>query len=386
MKIAIIGTHCTKFGELWDKSLPDLLAQAQLGALRDAAISPHDIQSIIVANMGSAFFTGQLHVSALATDMLHVTCPHMAIEAACGSGGLALRVGIMAIQSGQAEVVLVSGVEKMTDLDAQQVATALMAGASADKELIVGVTYPALNALIAQQYMHHYGTTRQELAAVSVKNHWYGARNPNAHFFQREIKINDVLESEMIAQPLSLFDCAPISDGAAAVVLCSQEYARKHNKKAVFVIGSGQATDTLALADRASLTQFQAAGQAAQIAYSMAGIGPQDIDVAEIHGAFSITELISIEDLGFCAPGMAGQAMESWRMGNSNLRVHINTSGGLKAKGHPIGATGIGQVYDIVQQLRGTCGQRQVADARIGLTHNLGGCGTSAIVHIFAKE
>ena len=384
MKIGIIGAYCTKFGELWNKSLLDLLAEAQLGALRDAQISAKEIQSLFVGNMGAGFFTGQMHLGAVATNMLHISCPHMSIEAACASGGLALSAGIMAIQVGRAEVVLVSGVEKMTDLDAEKVATILMAAASADQELLIGATYPAINALIAQQYMNTYGITRQQLAAVSIKNHWYGARNARAHF-TREITEKDFLAADMIAPPLSLFDCAPISDGAAALVLCSENYAKKHNKQAVYVIGSGQATDTLALAQRASLTEFKAAQEASHIAYAQAGIGPQDIDVAEVHGAFTITELISLEDLGFFEKGKSVYAFQEWYEKKS-LSLAFNTSGGLKAKGHPVGATGVAQACEIVQQLRGQCGQRQANNPRFGLTHNLGGCGTTAVVHIFAKE
>ena len=389
MKIAVLGASCTKFGELWNMSLQDLLAEAQLKALKDAHIGNKEIDAIFTGNMCAGMFSGQLHLGSMASEILNTQCPSTTVEGACASGGLALRAGIMALESGHADVVLVNGVEKMTDIPADKVNTALMAGASEEQELFVGATFAGLNALIAQVYMNEYGLSRQHLAAVSVKNHEHGSNNPLAHF-QKKITVNDVLNSSLIASPLTIFDCAPISDGAASLVLSTYEFAQKHvaknpDVKVVYIVGSGQASDTLSLAKRKCLTEFKATQKAALSAFNMAGIKPQDIDVVELHDGFSITEIISLEDLGFFEKGTAAKATVE---GKTRLesQLPVNPSGGLKAKGHPVGATGVSQAYEIVMQLRGECGKRQVDGTSIGLTHNLGGCGATAVVHIFSKD
>ncbi len=372
MKIAVIGASCTKFGELWDKSLQDLLAESQIKALQDAKIKPEQIDAIFTGNMCAGIFSGQLHLGAMATEILNINCPSNVIEGACASGGLALRAGIMTIKSGQAQVVLVNGVEKMTDLDPQQITTGLMAAANIEQELFAGATFPGLNALIARAYMHKLGLTRKQLAQVSINNHKNAILNPLAHF-QKEITIQTVLNSQIIADPLTVFDCAPISDGAASLILSTPEFAKKHFKKSpekiIYITGSGQATDTLSLSKRESLIEFKANQIAAKKAYEIASIIPNDVDVAELHDAFTITQIISMHDLGF-----------------EKTKPCVNPSGGLKAKGHPVGATGISQAYEIVMQLRNECGPRQVKNAKIGLTQNMGGCGSTSVVHIFSRE
>lgn len=389
MKIAVIGISCTKFKEHWDKSLQDLLAQAQLEAIKDAKIFPQQIEAIFTGNMCSGIFSGQLHLGSMAAENLSLNTPSTVIEGACASGGLALRAGILAIQSGLHNVVMVNGVEKMTDLDTEQITTGLMAAANEEYEHSVGATFAGLNALIAKRYMYEFGLTREQLAAVSIKNHKNGALNPLAHF-QKEICIKNILTSTIIADPLTIFDCAPISDGAASIILSTPEFAKKllekrPDQKIVYIIGSAQASDTLALNCREKLTEFKANKIAAQIAYEMSNITPQQIDLAEIHDGFSITEIISLEDLGFFETGTAGKATENGET-SLNSKISINPSGGLKAKGHPVGATGISQAYEVVIQLRGQAGERQVKNAKVGLTHNMGGCGTTSVVHIFSKE
>lgn len=389
MKIAVIGASCTKFTEHWDKSLQDLLAQAQLEAIKDAKILPQQIEAIFTGNMCSGIFSGQLHLGSIAAENLLLNIPSNVIEGACASGGLALRAGILAIQSGMHDIVMVNGVEKMTDLDLEQITAGLMAAASEEYEHSVGATFAGLNALITKRYMYEFELTREQLAAVSIKNHKNGTLNPLAHF-QKEICLKDVLTSNIVANPLTIFDCAPISDGAASIILSTPEFAKKlleknPDQKVVYIVGSGQASDTLALSNREDLTKFKANQIAAKIAYEMSAITPEQINLAEIHDGFSITEIISLEDLGFFEKGAAGKATEN-RATCLNSKISINPSGGLKAKGHPVGATGVSQAYEIVMQLRGQAGARQVKNAKIGLTHNMGGCGTTSVVHIFSKE
>jgi acetyl-CoA C-acetyltransferase len=387
MKVAVIGAASTTFGERWDKSLADLLAESQLKALRDAGIKSSDVQAVFTGNMCAGSFAGQQLLGALAAEILRINCSSVTIEAACGSGGFALSAGIAAIQAGRAEIVLVNGVEKMTDVSVHQVTTGLMGAAHEQYEHVMGATFPGLNALIARAYMHECGLTREQLAAVSVKNHKHGALNPLAHF-QKEITINDVIKSSMIADPLTVFDCAPVSDGASSVILCSEDFAKCYvqknpDKKIVYIVGYGQAIDTLTLASRASLTEFKATQLAGQQAFAASGVGPKEIPVAEIHDAFTIAEIISLEDLGFFAKGQAGYATQQGKTTFGGACV-INPSGGLKAKGHPVGASGVSQAYEIVMQLRGQAGKRQVQNARFGLTHSMGGCGTAVAVHIFS--
>ena len=389
MRIAVIGVSCSKFGELWDKSLQDLLAQSQLKAVADARICPSQIDAIFTGNMCSGIFSGQLNLGAMAAQILNVNCPSSTVEGACASGGHAIRAGINAIESGLAQVVLVNGVEKMTDLDSSQIATGLMGAASEEQEHFVGATFPSLNALIAKAYMHEFGLTRNQLASVSVKNHKHGKLNELAHF-QCQIGVQDVVNSQLVADPLTIFDCPPISDGAASIILCTQEFAKKHmqknNKlKPVYIIGTGQATDTLSLSQRESLTEFKATQIAAKKAYEVADVCPKDINFAEIHDGFTITEIISLEDLGFFKKGSAGKATEEG-LTSFGGKIIINPSGGLKSKGHPVGATGVSQAYEVVMQLRGESKLRQVENAQIGLTHNMGGCASSVVVNIFSKE
>jgi acetyl-CoA C-acetyltransferase len=385
MKIAVLGISCTKFGELWDKSLQDLLAEAQLKALQDAQINASQIDAIFTGNMCAGMFSGQLHLGAMATEILNINCPSITVEGACGSGGLALRQGILAIESGSAQVVLVNGVEKMSDLNSMQISTGLMAAANEQEEHFIGATFPGINALVAKSYMHEFNLTRNQLSHVSIKNHKHGSLNPLAHF-QREITLETVSNSQMVADPLTVFDCPPISDGAASIILSSESFAKKHiQQKPVYIIGSGQSTDSLVLSKRESFTEFKATQLAAQKAYKMAKAKPENIDLVELHDGFTILEIITLEDLGFYKKGNAGIATQNGET-MLNAKISVNPSGGLKAKGHPVGATGISQAYEVVKQLRNEAKNNQVKNAKIGLTHNMGGCGTTSVVHIFSVE
>ena len=374
MRVTIAGTGITKFGELWDKSFTDLAKEATEKALGDSKLNPSQIDAVYCANMLSGNLIGQNHLGAVITSILGVNCPAYTVEAACASGGLAINLACQAIESGIYENVLVIGAEKMTDNTTAKVTSGLM-GAASEEERRAGLTFPGLYALMAYAHIEKYGTTREQLAKVAVKNHANGLNNPIAQFHNR-ITVEKVLESTIVAAPLTLFDCSPITDGAAAVVL-----SRSVKNNNVVITASQAATDKIGLSDRKSLTELLAVKIAAQKAYSQAGLKPQDIKVAEVHDCFTIAEIMAYEDLGFCSKGQGGKFIES---GYSNLggKIPVNTSGGLKACGHPVGATGIKQIIEVTRQLQGNAEKRQVKNANIGLTHNVGGSGATAAIHI----
>ncbi|HDM05857.1 MAG TPA: thiolase domain-containing protein [Candidatus Aenigmarchaeota archaeon] len=383
MKVAVIGVGITKFGEHWDKSLRDLAIEAGTKALEDAGIRGKDLDAIYLGNMSAGRFIGQEHIGALVSGELGLSIPATRVEGACASGGLALSQAVLSILSGQHDIVLAGGAEKMTDLMTTGVTLTLMGAGDQEWEAYYGVTFPSLYAMMARRHMYEFGTTREQMALVAVKNHRNACLNPIAQF-QREIKVEDVLNAPLVADPLTLLDCSPITDGAAAVVLCKAELARKFTDTPVYIIASAQASDTLALHDRRSITTLDATVKAAREAYKQAGITAEDIDLAEVHDCFTIAEIIATEDLGFCKKGEGGKLIEE---GQTEIggKIPVNTSGGLKAVGHPVGATGIKQAVEIVLQLRGEAGKRQVDGAEIGLTHNVGGSGATAVIHIFKR-
>ncbi|RLF29481.1 MAG: thiolase domain-containing protein [Thermoplasmata archaeon] len=381
--VAIIGIGITKFGELWDKSFRQLIAEAGSKAIIDAGIEGKEIDAIYVGSMSAGRFIGQEHVGALVADssgFAHLHIPAIRVESACASGGLALRQGYLSVASGMNDIVVVGGIEKMSDVGGTAATETLATAADQEWEAFFGATFPGIYAMIATKHMHDYGTTREQLAQVAVKNHANGALNPNAQF-RREISLDTVIKAPPVAQPLGLLDCSPVSDGAASLILCPAEKAKKYTDKPVKIIGSGQASDTLALHARDSICTFNSTVYAARMAYKQAKKTPKDIDVAEVHDCFTIAEIIAIEDLGFVEKGEGGKAIDN-NITTLDGSLPVNTSGGLKAKGHPVGATGVAQVVEIVTQLRGEAEKRQVKDATIGLAHNVGGCGASCIVHI----
>lgn len=378
-EVAIIGYGITKFGELWDKSLRDIFVEAAIKAIDDANVD--HIDSMYVGSMTPGVFVGQEHIGALMADYLGVAgIPAMRIESACAAGGLALRQGFIEVASGMNDIVLVGGVEKMTD--GADATYALSTAADQEYEVYQGITFPGLYAMIAHAHMHNYGTTRDQLAMVAVKNHKNGALNPNAQF-QREITRDTVINATMIADPLTLMDCSPVSDGAACVILCPLEMAKQYTDMLVKILASGAATDNLALHQRDDIASLKAVRLSGERAFKQARLKPENIDVAEVHDCFTIAEICVIEELGFAEKGKGGEFTER---GYTTLegKIPVNTSGGLKAKGHPVGATGVAQVVEIVEQLRGNAGKRQVKDAKIGLTQNMGGSGASSVVHIFS--
>ena len=381
--VAVIGIGMNKWGELWKSSHRDIFVESALLALDDAGVDR--IDSMYVGCMSSGLFVGQEHIASMLADYLgQAPIPSTRVESACASGGLALRQGFIDVASGMSDIVLVGGVEKMTDVGGNEATYALGTAADQEYEGYHGITFPGLYALIAMAHMEKYGTTREQLAMVSVKNHKNGAKNPLAQF-QFEISVDDVLSSVLVADPLRILDCSPITDGAAALILCPVEKAKELGKPIIKIIGTGQATDAIALAQRKDVTWLESTYLAAQQAYKMAGKTPDDIDVLEVHDCFTIAEICVTEAVGYFERGKGGEAVEKGVTAVEGEKP-VNVSGGLKSKGHPVGATGVAQAIEIVKQLRGEAGERQVDKARIGMTQNMGGSGASTLVHVFEKE
>jgi len=381
--VAIIGVGLTEFGELWDKSFRELIAEAGSKAIFDSGIGASEIDALYIGCMSAGRFVGQAHVGALVADQAgfsHLHIPSIRVESADASGGLALRQGYLSVASGLNDIVVVGGIEKMTDVTGNAASDILATGLDQEWETFFGVTYPGIYAMIANRHMHDYGTTREQLAQVAVKNHANGSLNPYAQF-KRPIDIKNVLNAPIVASPLGMLDCSPLSDGAAAVVLCALDKAKKYTDKPVKIIGSGQASDMLPLHGRENICTFEATVYAARSAYKQAGIQPKDIDVAEVHDCFTIAEILAVEDLGFVKKGDGGKAIEN-KITTLDGQIPVNTSGGLKAKGHPVGATGVSQIAEIVFQLRGQADKRQIKDAKVGLAHSIGGDGASCVVHV----
>lgn len=383
----IIGAAHTRFGEMWEKSYRDLMTEAGLAALQDAGVQGDEIDAVFVGTMSAGKLVGQEHIAPLLLDGAGLADRHLPatrVEAAGASGGVAFRQAVQLIRSGSADIVVVGGIEKMTDVsdaDAQAIASA---GIDQEWEHFFGATDASLHALMAKRHMHDFGTTRAELAEVAVKNHRHATRNPMAQY-RRAISVDDVLRAPVVADPLTVFDCAPMSDGAACVVLASDAVVASYRPGAVSVAGSGQASDSLALHSRATLTGMRATEVAARRAYAEAGISAADVQVAEVGDAYTIAEIMAIEDLGFVPKGQGGAATREGRTTYGGDLAVVNPSGGLKARGHPAGATGIAQVCEVVWHLRGQAGERQVKDARLGVTHVVGGTGATAVVHVLER-
>jgi acetyl-CoA C-acetyltransferase len=382
-EVAVIGIGMNRWGELWEKSHRKIWTEAALEAIKDAGVDR--IDAMYVGCMSGGLFMGQEHLGALLAEQLGMgPIPGTRVESACASGGLAFRQAYLAVASGAHDLVLASGLEKMTDVDGGAATYALSTAADQEYECYQGITFPGLYAMMARVHMHRYGTTRRQLAEVAVKNHLHGSMNPLAQF-PMKVTAEQVMESVLVADPLRILDCSPITDGAAAVVLAPVELARKITKGPIIrVAASAHATDTIALHDREDLAWIASTATAAAAAYKQAGIGPQDLSFCEVHDCFTIAEIMVIEALGLCDRGKGGLAAESGLTALGG-KIPVNASGGLKSKGHPVGATGIAQVREAVVQLRGAAGDRQVKNARLGLTQNMGGTGASTVIHIFDR-
>jgi acetyl-CoA C-acetyltransferase len=382
---SIVSGGITKFGVREGIYTRELFAEAAKEAFNSCPnLDPkRDIQALFVGMMSESY-EHQAHVAPLLLDWVGLSSiPAIRTEAACSSSGVALRSALCGIRSGLYDVVLVGGVEKMTHFSTTGVTEVLAMASDFPFEQWHGISFPGIFGMMAVDHMHRYGTTEEQMAKVAVKNHDHGYLNPKAHF-QKRITVAEVLSSRPVAWPLKLYDCCPRSDGASCLVLTSPAIAKKFTDTPVNIIGSGQAQDTLSLFERENFSSMKVTKLASQQAYQMAGFGPTDIDVAELHDCFTIAEIIAYEDLGFCATGKGGQLIEQ---GATHIggRIPTNTSGGLKAKGHPVGATGTAQAYEIYLQLTNQAGQRQVAGAEIGLTQNVGGSASTGVVHIYQR-
>ncbi len=411
--VALVGAGLCKFGAFPEKVSRDLFVEAYKEMVRsvDHGFDPKAIESIYIGNYSSDLFERQGHTAPIMADAVGLCpAPAVRVEDACASGGVALRQGVMAIASGMYDMVLVGGIEKMTNLPTAEVTDTLGTAADTLFEIPAGFTFPGFYAAIATAYMHKYGMTPEHLMNVAIKNHENGSLNPNAQFgvsipdwmkgrVAAAIKkgkpaptwqtvwdfLHDDGANPMVAWPLRLFDCSPISDGAAALLLVSAERAQEFSAKPIYIVGTGQASDA-PLHDRADLTTLPAARLASQQAYEMASVTAKDIRLAEVHDCFTIAEIVATEDLGFFAPGTGFKMAEAGVTARTGAKP-INSSGGLKSKGHPVGASGVAQVFEIWKQMRGEAGPRQVpGDLSLGLTHNVGATGNTCVVHVFERK
>lgn len=379
--VAVIGIGKTRFGAFPDRDLRSLAVEAGQQALADAHVQPSRIEAFFLGNFAGPSFAGQNHLAPYVASALGISgVPATRYEAACASSGAAFFQAVTSVASGVYDVVMVNGVEKMTSQPTPRVTEILAAAGDLDGEVRAGATFPALFAMIARRHMHQYGTTREHLASVAVKNHANGALNPYAHM-RKVITMEQALAGKPIAEPLTVYDCSLVSDGAAAVVLAPLERAAEFTGKAVRILGIAQTSDCVALDEKRDITTLDAVCLAAAKAYKMAGVTARDIQFAEVHDCFTIAEILAIEDLGFVSKGEGGPYSLAGCTALHGARP-INASGGLKSKGHPVGATGVAQIFDLAQQIRGEAGERQLARHSLGLAQNLGGSGATCVVSI----
>ncbi len=379
-KVCVLGAGSTKYGKLED-SITDITIQASIGAIETAGIDPKEIQAGYISNVFGVA-DKQVHLGPVVMSNLGIPeKPSLSIESACGSGSVSFREAFANVAAGFYDAVLVAGVEKVTHTGTEWTTTYFSYCSDFFYEGGAGASFPGLFASMARAYLTEFKATEEDLAMVAVKNHENGLLNPKAHL-RKKITVDDVMKSAVVASPLKLYDCCPFSDGASAVILCSEKFAKEHSKNYVNVIGSGRGGSPATLQGRDHMTTIPSTKIAADAAYKMAGITAKDVDFAEVHDCFTIAEIVDTEDLGFFEKGTGVQAVREGRTAR-NGDIPINPSGGLKAKGHPIGATGVGQVVEVFEQLTGKAGDRTVKDAQIGLTHNFGATGASCAVHIF---
>ncbi|MFW5929418.1 MAG: thiolase domain-containing protein [Halobacteriota archaeon] len=376
--VAVIGVGQTSFGEHWERSFRDMFVTAGVRALEDAGVTGDEIDALYGGNMSAGQFIGQEHVAALIADYAGLATegvPATRVEAADASGGLAFRQAVLDVASGASDVVVASGVEKMTDLGSSEITDALAGSADREWEVFGGANVAALYAALARAHMEEHGTTRRQISLVASKNHENAEDNDYAQY-QNSLPPEVVEKTPYVAEPLRAFDCSPASDGAAAVVLAPADRAQDYVDTPVYVGASEQASDSLALHDRDDLTTMTSTVRAAERAYATSGYGPDDVDVAEVHDSYTVAEIVSIEDLGFVDKGDGGEAVEEG-VTAADGDVPVNVSGGLKACGHPLGATGVRQVVDVVRRLR--------EGDEVGLTQNVGGTGGTSVVSVLER-
>jgi acetyl-CoA C-acetyltransferase len=373
----------TAFGAFPDRDLRSLAVEAGQKCLADAHVNASKIEAFYLGNFAGPSFVGQNHLAPYIAGAMGISgVPCTRFEAACASSGSAFFHAVSSVAAGLYDLVLVGGVEKMTSQPTPKVTEILAGAGDMCGEGRAGATFPALFAMIARRHMHQYGTTRQHLAAVAVKNHANGAKNPQAHM-RKVITMEQALNGKPISEPLTVYDCSLISDGAAAVLIAPLERASEFTDHPVKILGIAQTSDHVALDEKDDITAFRAVREAAQKAYKMAGVSPQDIQFAELHDCFTIAEIVATEDLGFVKKGEGGPYALEGRTCLKGERP-VNASGGLKSKGHPVGATGVGQICDVAMQIRGEAGERQVDRHSLGLAQNLGGSGATAVVTILS--
>jgi len=385
-EVAVLGVGQTKFGELWDRSFREIGIEAGLQALVDAKLSSQDLGGLFLGNMASGALIDQEHIAPLILDVAGLGRSHLPavrVEGGGASGALALHQGYLAVASGLYDFVVVGGAEKLTDVPDATGAQITSSTADQEWEVVFGATLPALWALIARRHMHDFGTTREQLARVAVHAHEMGSKNPNAHY-RNKLTLAQVLEAGPVAEPLGMLDCAPLSDGAAAVVLGPMELARQHTDTPIRIAASQVACDTLAVQHRQEITRLESTVVAAHRAFEQARRAPADVQVAEVHDAYTISALVSLEALGFVERGRSGPEFASGRFGPGGRTV-VNPSGGLKAQGRPFGAVGVAQVVELVRQLRGEAKDRQVPGATLGLAQDVGGTGATTVVHLLER-
>src|SRR5215210_8129129 len=381
-KVYVLGAGSTKYGKLHE-SIIEIALNASTDAIESAGITPRDVKAGYISNVFGVA-DKQVHMAPVIMSNLGIPdVPGLTIESACGSGSVMFREAFANVSAGFYDCVLALGVEKVTHTSTVESTTLFSYCSDFFYEGGNGASFPGLFGSMARAYLATYKATEEDLAKIAVKNHENGFFNPKAHI-RKKITVDDVLNSPVVASPLKLYDCCPFSDGASAVILCNEAFAKKSGKPYVEVIGSGRGASPAAVQAREDITTIPSTISAAKQAYKMAGITPKDIDFAEVHDCFTIAEIIDIEDLGFFPKGTAAHAVREGAT-RRNGEIPINPSGGLKSKGHPIGATGVGQVAEVFEQFTGKAGERTIKDADIALTHNFGATGASAAVHIFKK-
>ena len=381
-RVGIIGIGHGVFGRRSDATVQELAFEAFREAIEDAGISREEIDASVIGSVPE--YHKQRSLPGVVQEYLGLNPkPTWLTEVACSSGSAAIRTAWMSIKAGVHDVVAVIGCQKMTELSTAEILALMGRVGEVQWESVFGTTFPGYYALFARRHMHEFGTTREQLLDVAVKNHYYGARNPYA-LFRKEITKEKAMESDDVSSPFQVYDCCANADGAACVILANEDRA-KTSDKTVWLDGVACATASMSVLRRPSLTGLPSAEKAGLDAYEMAGIGPGDVKVADVHDCFTIAEIMAYEDLGFCKKGEGGKFIEE-RQTYIGGKVAVNVDGGLKAKGHPIGATGVSMTYEIAKQLRGESGERQVPDADVGLTHNVGGIGQYCFVHVLRRD
>jgi acetyl-CoA C-acetyltransferase len=382
-RVGVVGIGHGVFGRRSDATVQELAFEAFRLAMQDAGLTREELDASVIAAVPE--YHKQRSVAGVVQEYLNLTPkPTWLTEVACASGSAAMRTAWMAIQSGLHDVVAVIGCQKMTELSTSEILALMGRVGEVQWESVFGTTFPGYYAMFATRHMHEFGTTREQLLQVAIKNHHYGAMNPNA-LFRKEITLEKAMASEPVASPFCVYDCCANADGAACVILAAEDRAKQISDKVVWLDGVGCATSSMSVLRRPDLVGLPSAQEASRQAYKMAGVEAKDVKVAEVHDCFTIAELMAYEDLGFCKKGEGGPFIAD-RRSYIGGDVAVNVDGGLKAKGHPIGATGVSMAYEIISQLRGDCGERQVPDADVGLTHNVGGIGQYTFVNLFRRD